>query len=341
MQVKHYRQPSVREAFRAIREDLGPDALVLSSAYVSARGWRGWVGMREVLVTAQAPTRAVDNDDGRSVGGGRRPADTSRPAAAPATGVVAARLVAAGIDPALADAVAAGIPTREQRGLSAAGVRRALEAHLAPLAGADHTYAPVEVFIGPPGVGKTTTIAKIAAQERVRHGRSLGMIAADAFRAGAVEQLRTFAAIIGAPFRAARTAEEIGRAIDMARHTLLVDTAGRSPADGDLRDLRRLLARRDDVRTHLVLPGDTSVRSARRIFQTFADARPDRVVLSKLDEAEAPSALVLWLMERGIPVSYVTDGQRVPEDLVAATPAALATALLADTRALAPAGSLS
>jgi flagellar biosynthesis protein FlhF len=225
--------------------------------------------------------------------------------------------------------------------MSAAGVRRALESHLTPLAGAADAYARVEVFIGPPGVGKTTTIAKIAAQERVRRSRSLGMVAADAFRAGAVEQLRTYATIIGAPFRTARTLDEIDQAIETSRHPLLVDTAGRSPADGDLRDLRRLLGRRLDVRTHLVIPADTSLRSAHRIFQTFADAQPDRVVLSKMDEAESPSSLFMWLMERGIPVSYVTDGQRVPEDLEPATPAVLATALLGDARALSPVGSLS
>jgi flagellar biosynthesis protein FlhF len=340
MQVKHYRQPTVREAFRAIRADLGPDALVLSSGLVSARGWRGLVGMREVLVTATAPALDPVAEDDRPSDARRRPADTSRPSPAPG-GVVAARLVAAGVDEALAEAVAASVPRREQRGMSAAGVRRALEQHLTPLAGAADSHARVEVFVGPPGVGKTTTIAKIAAQERVRRQRSIGMVAADAFRAGAVEQLRTYAAIIGAPFRTARTLDEIDQAIETSRHTLLVDTAGRSPADGDQRDLRRLLGRRQDVRTHLVIPADTSVGSARRIFRTFADAQPDRVVLSKMDEAESPSSLFMWLMERGVPVSYVTDGQRVPEDLEPATPAVLATALLGDARALSPAGSLS
>ena len=209
---------------------------------------------------------------------------------------------------------------------------------LKDLGAADETFARVEVFVGPPGVGKTTTIAKIAAQERARRRRALGMIAADAFRAGAVEQLRTYAAIIGSPFRTARTIEEMDRAIESARHTLLVDTAGRSPADNDLRDVRRLLGQRPNVRTHLVIPADTSVASARRIFTTFADAQPNRVILSKVDEAESPSSLFLWLRERGIPISYVTTGQRVPEDLERATPAALAAALLRDFPMPSPAG---
>ncbi len=186
------------------------------------------------------------------------------------------------------------------------------------------------MFIGPPGVGKTTTIAKIAAQEKVRRKRALGVVAADAFRAGAVEQLRTYAAIIGAPFRTARTMEDIEQAISASRQTLLVDTAGRSPKDDDMRDVRRLLGRREGVRTHLVIPADTSVATAERILSRFADAAPDRVVVSRLDEADSPSALFAWLLETGLQISYITTGQRVPEDLERATPAVLAAAMLRD-----------
>ncbi|MEP7116899.1 MAG: hypothetical protein ABI880_04925 [Acidobacteriota bacterium] len=333
MQVKQFRQPTVREAFRAIRDEFGPSALVLSSELVSAHGWRGWVGMREVQVTASAPA----GWDGEAE---RRPdVPKSRPADIPAgSGSLAARLIAAGIDPTLAEAVAAGIPPRQQRGLSADGVRQALAAHLASMAAGDESFARVEVFIGPPGVGKTTTIAKIAAQEKVRRKRAVGVVAADAFRAGAVEQLRTYAAIIGAPFRTARTIEEMDQAIDQARGLLLVDTAGRSPKDDDMRDVRRLLGRRQGVRTHLVIPAETSLSSARRIVDRFADAKPDRVVVSRLDEAESPGPLLTWLMERGLPVSYITTGQRVPEDLERATPAVLAAALLRDEPASAALG---
>lgn len=333
MQVKQFRQPTVREAFQAIRDEFGPSALVLSSELVSARGWRGWVGLREVQVTASAPDGWEDGVESRTAVALSRPADIP---AGPSS--LAARLIAAGIDPALAAAVAADVPPRQQRGLTADGVRQALAAHLASMAAGDEAFARVEVFIGPPGVGKTTTIAKIAAQEKVRRKRAVGVVAADAFRAGAVEQLRTYAAIIGAPFRTARTIEEMDQAIEQSRQTLLVDTAGRSPKDDDVRDVRRLLGRRQGVRTHLVIPAETSIASARRIVERFADARPDRVVVSRLDEAESPSSLLAWLFERGLPVSYITTGQRVPEDLERATPAVLAAAMLRDEPASAAMG---
>ena len=121
--------------------------------------------------------------------------------------------------------------------------------------------------------------------------------------------------------------------MNTGRHSLLVDTAGRSPNDGGLRELRRLLGSRRGIRTHLVLAGDTSANSARRIFDAYHDARPDRVVISKVDEAESLSPLLGVLRERAIPVSYITTGQRVPEDLQPATPLALASVVLRDATA--------
>jgi flagellar biosynthesis protein FlhF len=180
LQVKEFRQPTVRDAFQAIREEFGPSAVVLESGLVSARGWRGWVGMREVRVTAQAPEGWEADTERRPAVPERRPADT--PALASS---LAARLAAAGIDPDLADSVAAGVPVKQQRNLTAEGVRQHLTSYLTPHAAGAEAFARVEVFVGPPGVGKTTTIAKIAAQEKVRRKRTLGVVAADAFRAGA------------------------------------------------------------------------------------------------------------------------------------------------------------
>src|SRR4029077_12967891 len=129
---------------------------------------------------------------------------------------------------------------------------------------------PVEVFVGPPGAGKTTTIAKIAAQERARGGRRLGLVAADGFRVGAVEQLRTYAEVIGAPFRVARNTDDLSRELERRnRLPVLVDTAGRSPSEDSARELFRIVARTPNVRTHLVMPANTPVSAARRIFDAY------------------------------------------------------------------------
>ncbi|MCC7034589.1 MAG: hypothetical protein IT179_17345 [Acidobacteria bacterium] len=327
MSVKTYRHTTVKDALRAVREDMGPEALVLATRMVAARGWRGWVGMREVQVTAASAPAAV-----RAAVPERRPADTPPPTrtARSARGGLVARLLASGLDRAMAERVAASASHAERRAASLPVLRRLLASQLEALAAGDEPYARVEVFVGPPGVGKTTTIAKIAARERATRGRTLGLVGADGFRTGAVEQLRIYASVIGAPFRVARTVEELDKALAAGRHSLLVDTAGRSPRDGGLRDLRRLLGGRRGVRTHLVMAADTSARTARRLLDAYQDVRPDRIVIAKLDEAESVAPLLAVIADCGIPVSYLTTGQQVPEDFDRATPAALAGALLRD-----------
>jgi flagellar biosynthesis protein FlhF len=326
MHVKRYRKATVREALRAVREELGADALVLNTELVPSSGWRGWLGAREVQVTAggQQDVPAI-----RPPVPERRRTDTP---VAMATGreSIVARLVAGGVERGLAEQVAAAMPAAECRGASLATLTRALSEHLTCAVAADELFARVEVFVGPPGVGKTTTIAKIAAQTRAREGRAVGMVAADAFRAGAIEQLRVYADVIGAPFKVARSPEELDKALTSSRQSLLVDTAGRSPSDGGVRELLRLVGRRRGVRTHLVIAADTSAASARRIFDTYQDARPDRLVVTKLDEAESISPLLGIAIERGLPISYLTAGQRVPEDLERASAMALAGAVLRD-----------
>jgi flagellar biosynthesis protein FlhF len=325
MHLKHYRKTTVHEALRAVREELGPDALVMSTALVPTRGWRGWLGAREVQVTAGTPHEV---SGGRRTGQGRRQTDTGNGRDNGRDNVVA-RLVASGVDRELAEAVASTMAPAECRGASLPALTRALAAQLSSVAVGVEEFARVEVFVGPPGVGKTTTIAKLAAQERAK-GRALGMVAADAFRAGAIEQLRVYADVIGAPFKIARNPEELDKALTAGRHTMLVDTAGRSPSDAGVRDLLRLVGRRRGVRTHLVIAADTSAASARRIFDTYGDARPDRVIITKLDEAESISPLLGVIRERELPISYFAAGQRVPEDLDRATAALLAAAVLRD-----------
>lgn len=344
MQLKRYYAATVADALNLARAEMGPDALVLSTRLAPSRGVRGWLGRWGVEVTV-----AIDRD----LSADRRPRPPGRHEKPPEGNPVVARLQAGGLDAAFARKVAATLPGGARRGVSLASLRRALAAHLATVTAGEESHAPVEVFVGPPGAGKTTTIAKISAQERARRGTRMSLLAADAYRAGAIEQpgayadiiggpflvaraagaieqLRMYADIIGSPFLVARSASDLERALASADSPVLVDTAGRSPNDGPARDLFAVIDRRSDVRTHLVMPAGTSAADGERIVDRYADAHPDRVVLTRVDEAETISPLVNVLRGRRLPISYLGTGQRVPTDLYPATSPLVAACVLGE-----------
>jgi flagellar biosynthesis protein FlhF len=323
MQVKRFYSSTVEDAMRAAREQLGRDAMMLSTELVPSPGWRGWMGERLVAVTAAM---------GRSLSA-IRPAASIRRQSAPQpvrTGVVA-RLTATGLDSGLADRIVNRLTLAECRVGAEAAVLRELAIELKAQVAGDTGLASIEVFVGPPGVGKTTTIAKIAAGRRVAGRRPPVLVAADGFRAGAIEHLRAYATIIGAPFRPARGAAELDGALTVSRHGVLVDTAGRPPSDPACRDLWAVIANRSQVRTHLVMAADTSVAMARRVLASYAAASPSRVIITKIDEAETVAPLLAVLREQRLPVSYLASGQRVPEDLAVATADGLARVVLGAT----------
>ena len=353
MHYKSYRGPTVRDALRAVKDDLGPSALVLSTRMVRSSGLRGLMGARVVEVTAAL--ERVEVSDERQAETASRPAShdsqssrtrpgqmfsrgTARTSQAAGLGDpldarargVAARLTASGLGTDLAAKVARH-PALSARSAGPDAVRSAVADTLAPLTAGVDDFAPIEVFVGPPGVGKTTTIAKIAAQTRATSTSRVWLVAADGFRVGAVEQLRLYAEIIGAPFLIARSGEELASTLNGVRRPLLVDTAGRSPRDSGNAEILEVLAGRKDVRRHLVLPADTTAEQARRIIDRFSPARPDRLVLTRLDETATLASLVDVIGDYKLPVSYLAHGQNVPDDLQRATPAALSDWVLGET----------
>ncbi|MFG0306366.1 MAG: flagellar biosynthesis protein FlhF [Phycisphaerales bacterium JB040] len=190
-----------------------------------------------------------------------------------------------------------------------------------------HTIA----LLGPTGVGKTTTIAKLAASAKLRHGLRVGLITSDTYRIAAVEQLRTYAAIIGVPLQVVTTPDELASARASLRHCelVLVDTAGRSQNDarrvGELLDL--LTAAEPDEK-HLVLSTTNSAQASTRIAERFCVLRPDHLILTKLDEAIETGVLAAMPQALGLPLSYVTSGQEVPDDIEPADPVRLARLVL-------------
>jgi flagellar biosynthesis protein FlhF len=238
-----------------------------------------------------------------------------------------AQLLSTGLDRALATRVARAVPRGPRRQASVAAIEAALATELGGLVSGDEAYAPVELFVGPPGAGKTTTIAKIAARERARNGIRLSLLAADGFRVGAVEQLRLYADLIGSPFAVARTPAEIERSLASTPSPILVDTAGRSIGDARALEVAARLSSLPGVRTHVVLPAGSSVRQAARLLDVYG-AHARRVVLTRLDEGDSIAPLLPLLAERDLTLSYLGTGQRVPDDLERASGRALAHHIL-------------
>jgi flagellar biosynthesis protein FlhF len=322
MHLKRYRGKTLKDALRAVRQDLGPEALVLSTQVVQDRGPRGWIGGTVVEIAA-----AIERPELPDVSALRH---TVKEPSDREVAALAARLGASGLEPGIARAVAESHPADQRRLAGAGDLHATLAEQLRSLAAPDDDFAPVEVFVGPPGAGKTTTIAKLAAQQRGRQGRRLGLVAADGYRVGAVEQLRLYAEVIGAPLTVARSVDELDYALAASRRPILIDTPGRSPGDDVSREMFRVVGRQPDIRTHLVLPASLPPAHVRRTLDRFHEARPSRVVITKLDEADSLAPLVGVLRDAGLPISYVGTGQRVPEDLHRATPPALAAWVLGD-----------
>jgi flagellar biosynthesis protein FlhF len=185
---------------------------------------------------------------------------------------------------------------------------------IAAVAGARRVVA----LVGPTGVGKTTTVAKLAANFKLAHGFRPGLVTVDTYRIAAVEQLRTYAEIINLPLAVANAPGEMRAAIDDLGDVdlVLIDTAGRSPRDEvKIRELADFLAEARPDEVHLVLSAVAGERSLRAAVERFALAHADRLILTKLDEADGLGGLLAVLGQADRPVSYITTGQAVPDDI--------------------------
>ena len=329
MTINRYTAATMQQALARVKAALGPEAVILETA--SAPG--------EVTVTAAvdrmpAPIGAASGELVGEVrqllGVVRELVDEHWRRERPGLGrellPLQRALLAQGVDGVIAAALVQATEARLGGGAPLA----------AALAGALGEPSPggakrVRLFMGPPGDGKTTTIAKLAAQQR-RAGRRVALVTTDTYRVGATAELETYGRALGAPVLAAADARALVQALARAADAdlVLVDTAGAGPGQGpQLAELAALAeaAGAGAART-LVASAAAGSSAAARTWQAFAPLAPEACVLTKLDLAPGgPMLGLLW--RRGVPVSHVAAGRRIPDDLEPATPDRLARCLLA------------
>lgn len=188
-------------------------------------------------------------------------------------------------------------------------------------------------FIGPTGVGKTTTIAKIAADLLLREGRKVGLITSDTYRIAAVEQLKTYAGILNIPIEVVDSAEDLNRAMEKlaACDIILMDTAGRNYQQKQyIDDLEKLLADKNKIQINLVLSLTSKYEDMKRIIDNFQTIKMDQLLLTKQDETSSSGAILNLIYHYSIPVTYIANGQNVPDDILTATPELIANFVLGE-----------
>ncbi|MDW7710996.1 MAG: flagellar biosynthesis protein FlhF [Deferrisomatales bacterium] len=405
MRVKKFQAVDMPDALRRIKEELGPEAVILSTRQIKpGKGVFGMLGRPILEVTAAAGLETLAaqgrSGPGPSPGGkaargssrpgpgeaagradhgpllalqadldslreelavlGRRPSPPGEEALARDVGRLSekldrlleqtarfdrlrlapglrrlhAHLEAVDLDRALAARIVAFLQEKMDAGGLAEGrevegfqelVRRTVR-----VAGGLHPPARgprVIALVGPTGVGKTTTVAKLSARFALQDGARVGLLTVDTFRIAAVEQLKTYAKIMGVPLRVALDAEGFRAAVaELAdREIILVDTAGQSPRDEEaLAELLGLFPQQVPVEVHLVLSVTTRASDLERILRHYAGLRATRLLLTKLDETDCHGPLLGLPAVSRLPLSYLTTGQNVPDDIEEATPEAVA-----------------
>ncbi|MFG0262730.1 MAG: AAA family ATPase [Novipirellula sp. JB048] len=355
MHIRTFRAASLQDALEEIRQQMGTDASVLHTRQVRD-GWMGWLGRTYVEVTAglRDPLHPAASDpltDRQAASPlAAEHASPRRNMFMPSSSMLAGplqayreQLLEAGVASSTADrwlqateSFAAGLgeshgqPWMEhlQRSISRE-LRLAGPIRTQP--GCKHIVA----LVGPTGVGKTTTIAKLAAGFRIQERRRVGLVTIDTFRIAAVQQLEAYAEIMDLPMEVVEKPAQMQPAIERLGDVdlVLIDTAGRSPSsDARIDQLAELLQMAQPDETHLVLAATSSVASLRSVLRGFAPAQPTAAILTKLDEATGTAGVLSAITASdqfpGTPLSYTTHGQQVPDDIQVADAETLLSRLM-------------
>src|SRR5581483_2105349 len=314
MRIRRFTGATMQQTLQQVKAALGPEAVILDTAEVP-----GGVSVTAAVdVDADGPPsggahdREMLGEVRRLLGVVRELVDDHRRGLGSDLLRLHRTLARQGVDGVIAAALVRETAERlEGDAALDAALAKALDDRVAPADGR------VRLFVGPPGDGKTTSLVKLAAQAR-QAGRRVALVGTDTYRVGASAELATYGRALGLPVAVAADAAELGRVLATTAEAdlVLVDTPGAGPGqEAELAELRALAtAAGREARCTLVASAAAGSWAARETWEAFAPLGPDACVLTKLDLAPGgPMLGLLW--NRGVPVSHLAAGRRIPDDL--------------------------
>lgn len=340
MNARRFSGRTSREVFDKVRRALGPDAMIVANNAVA--------GGVEVLAlpgrvlepvaepAASAPGGAPDSTSGGQSAGREILDEIQRMRGLLEAGLAAlsvndlrqrnpvasallADLMAAGFSPSTARALTLALPAEDRADMARRRVMAELERRLQVAPAEDMIeQGGAYALVGPTGVGKTTTVAKLAARAVVRHGAaSVALLTTDSFRIAGQDQLRIYAGILGVPVRTVQDATSLVRALEEfgGRRLVLIDTMGLGQRDRQVADQTALLAAAGGVRRVLLLNATASGATLDEVIAAYASQQHRACIITKLDEAASSAPALDACLRHGLALHYVTNGQRVPEDV--------------------------
>lgn len=352
MKIRRFFAPDMKTALRQVSEELGPDAAIMSSRKTDG-GVEVVAALDYSIETATSVKRDKTTEQEspmtKQVEWSQEPnliairnevsvlkellqeqlgelawADKRR--REPIQSAIVRRMVSMGFTAPIADQFASRINAPD---VDSAWEQLSMElSHALPQATTNLIeHGGIYSLVGPTGVGKTTTLAKLAAQYVLKHGnKGVALVTTDSYRIAAHEQLRTYANIMNVPMRVADSAEKLEEILEefADKELVMIDTAGISQRDKRLaQQMNCLMNSGKNIESFLVLSTTSQTSVLRQAVKTFGVIPLSGVILTKLDETMSLGESLSAVIANQLKVSYITNGQRVPEDIAIAKPSEL------------------